>query len=91
VKRKFKIEPWVIFALGGMLGLSCTNFMNSQLTDLGLKVMYYYNVGPLLICTLYFMLKSTGCLKPRKDHAVNRNTAIFEARKSQALIRNDEE
>ena len=74
-------EPWVLLSIGGMLGLATSNYLNGMLGELGLRVLFYYNVGPLIVCSLYFMAKSSGCFNRRpRGHLTSRNTGIYEAR-----------
>ena len=47
-------EPWILFSVGAMIGLASSNFIMSMLGDLGLGVVKYYNVGPLVFSSLYF-------------------------------------
>jgi hypothetical protein len=37
-----------------MIGLASSNYVISMLGDLGLGVVKYYNIGPLIFSSLYF-------------------------------------
>ena len=63
-----------------MLGLATSNYLNGSMGELGVKVLFYYNAGPLLGCIIYFIAKSRGCFGANLKRDVSRDTGVEEAR-----------
>ena len=49
------LEPWVWLSIGAMLFLAASDFIVSLYGHMGVKLMMYYNVGPLLGCLIYYL------------------------------------
>ena len=48
------MEPWVWFSIGAMLFLAASDYIVSLYGHMGVKMMIYYNFGPLMVCFVYF-------------------------------------
>ena len=75
-------EPWIFFSVVSMLGLATSNFLNGMLGTLGLRVLFYYNTGPLVVSSIYFVAKRQGCFDslPKIPKRGLRETGIYEAK-----------
>lgn len=77
-----------------MLGLATSNFLNGMLGTLGLRVLYYYNTGPLVVSTIYFVAKRQGCFDifEKTPKRGLRETGIYPARNfTRDLLRTDDD
>ena len=58
------MERWHFLVLMAMLCFSGSNLCISQLSDLGIKMVFYLNTGSLLVCVSYFVHKN--CIKAKE-------------------------
>ena len=54
-KKSSILEPWFLYAVGSMFAMATANYLNGVLGHLGLKILFYYNIGPLVVSSTYFL------------------------------------
>ena len=60
------MNNWIFLVLMAMLSFSSANLCISKLSELGIKMVFYYGSGSLLICAGFFINKSC---KPKLPNA----------------------
>lgn len=74
-----------------MLGLATSNYCNAMLGSLGIKVLFYYNFGPLVVSSLYFVLQKMGYFGLSTKRSTSRATGIYQTKELQrGFLRNDD-
>lgn len=48
------------FSIGAMLFLAASDYIVSLYGHMGVKMMMYYNIGPLMVCFIYFPAQYLG-------------------------------
>ena len=75
-----------------MLSMATSNYLNGMLGKLGLRILLYYNVGPLSVCLIYFLAKQMGCFEPNLKRSSARQTGIPSLLNiPRSLLRNDDD
>jgi drug/metabolite transporter (DMT)-like permease len=75
-----------------MFAMATANYLNGVLGHLGLKILFYYNIGPLVVSSTYFLAKNFGLFEPNTKRSVSRQTGIPSLLNIQrSLIKNDDD
>jgi|LakMenEpi03Aug12_release.lakeMendotaPanAssembly.Ray.scaffolds.fasta_scaffold3070183_1 hypothetical protein len=54
-ESKSIFEQWVWLSIGAMLFFATSDFIVSLYGHMGVKLLMYYNVGPLFGCLIYYL------------------------------------
>jgi hypothetical protein len=56
------LESWVWFAVAALTCFTISDYVLSMFGDLGVKLVFYYNAGPILACTVFYAGRHQGLI-----------------------------